>query len=114
MTNSDLTLYHKVFDDVNKIEKWEKHYYPYIWWYGRSNGTINKGIEESKSLDIRIWYDKNENLDISDFSLGDIVVKGSQASINTQQDLEGLEYYNISSISNNTNGTRPHIHLGGI
>ena len=114
MTNSDLTLYHKTFDDVNKIEVWQKHYYPYVWWYGGKSANMNKGINESKNLDVRIWYNKNDNLNINDFALGDIVVQGNQQDITTQQDLEGLNYYNIGLSRNNTNGSKPHIHVGGI
>lgn len=113
MINSDLTLYHKKFDDVNKIEIWEKHYYPYIWWYGRTSASVNQGYVKNKSLDVRIWYDKNENLNIEDFALGDIIIQGEHDDIECQQDLIGLDFYNITSISNNTNGNSKHIHLGG-
>lgn len=113
MINSDMTLYHKTFDDVNKLEVWQKYYIKNVWWYGAKVGTLDKGYDNNNSLDVRVWYNKNENLNIENFAIGDILVKGQQADITTQQDLIGLEIYNITGIKNNNFGGSPHIHLIG-
>ena len=61
-----------------------------------------------------IPYDNNENLNIADFSIGDIVCKGNIGkTITSQSELNGVEFYNITAISNNTFGNNQHIHLGG-
>ena len=112
ITNSSLTVYHKGFDDVNNIETWTRFNYDRVWWHGGRGAGINKGYTDANDVDIRISYSENPN--INNFSLGDILVKGNlDIDIRTQQDLEDYEVFNITSISDNTFGGRPHIHIGG-
>lgn len=113
LVNSDCTLYHKSFDDVNKLEVWNKYYFPEVWWYGGKGAGINKGYTDANDLDVRIWCSKNPSLDIHNIKIGDILVQGEQDDITTQQDLSNLDVYNITSINNNNFGSSPHIHLGG-
>ena len=55
-----------------------------------------------------------ESIDRNNFSIGDIIVKGTLATdIQTQQDLRNYDIYNITSIKVNDFGGSPHIHLGG-
>lgn len=112
--NSDLTIFHKVFDEVSRIEKWEKHYYEKVWFYGRVGANANKGYENANNADVRISYKEN-NVDISKISIGDIFVKGNvQEEISTQSDLtDKYNFYNITSINDNNFGNNPHVHIGG-
>ena len=34
LTNTDITLYHKEFDEETRLEKWIRHYYGKVWWFG--------------------------------------------------------------------------------
>ena len=112
-TNSELTVYHKGFDEETKLETWTRYNYLLVWWFGGKGSGINKGYDEANNVDIRIPYKRNQ-VDIKDFSIGDIVVKGNLTTdITTQQDLENYEIYNITSINDNNFGNNPHIHLGG-
>ena len=47
------------------------------------------------------------------FSIGDIIVIGHQDDIERQSDLQGKEFYNVTSVNINNFGNNPHIHLGG-
>ena len=113
-TNASLTHYHKTIDDDIRLEKWVRYNYDNVWFFGGKGSGINKGYENANDCDIRIWYEKNDNLNIANFSIGDIVIKGTlDTDITTQQDLKNYEVYNITSINDNNFGINPHIHLGG-
>lgn len=113
-TNASLTHYHKTIDDDIRLEKWIRYNYDNVWFFGGKGSGINKGYENANDCNIRIWYEKNDNLNIANFSIGDIVIKGTlDTDITTQQDLNSYEVYNITSINDNNFGINPHIHLGG-
>lgn len=113
ITNSELTLYHKTIDKVDKMEKWERINFKYVWWFGGKNAGIKKGYVNANDVDIRIPYNKN-NIDINKISIGDILVKGNLSlDIIEQKDLKKYDVYNIVSISNNDFGNNKHIHIGG-
>lgn len=113
ITNKSLTVYHKSGLDVStRLEKWTRYNYNNVWFFGGKGAGINKGYDNANDVQIRIPYD--DDLDISNFSIGDIVIEGTlQQDIQTQQDLDGYLFYNITSISDNNFGNNPHIHIGG-
>ena len=114
LVNSDMTLYHKVLDTETRLEKWERYYIEKVWWYGGKGANTQKGYENANDVQIRIPYEMNENLSIANFNVGDIVCKGNiEKTITSQSELNGVEYYNITAINNNTFGNNAHIHLGG-
>ena len=113
ITNASLTHYHKTIDNETRLEKWIRHNYDNVWWFGGKGSSINKGYENANDVDVRIPYNKN-NIDISNLAIGDIIIKGTlNTDITTQQDLSNYEVYNITSINDNNFGVNPHIHLGG-
>lgn len=113
ITNSSLTVYHKNgLDVVTRLEKWERYNYDKVWFFGGKGAGINKGYDNANDVQIRIPYD--DDLNIANFSIGDIVVQGTLTTdIDTQQDLDSYDIYNITSINDNNFGNNPHIHLGG-
>ena len=114
MVNNGLTVYHKVFNKNTRLEEWQRYNYQNVWFFGGKGAGINKGYNNANDVDVRIWYDKNDNIDINNFKIGDILVKGIlDFDINTQQDLNNYDIYNITSINNNNFGINQHIHLGG-
>lgn len=114
ITNASLTHYHKTLDETTRLEKWIRYNYDNVWFFGGKGSSINKGYENANDCNVRIWYEKNDNLNIINFSIGDIIVKGTiDTDITTQQDLNNYEVYNITSINDNNFGISPHIHLGG-
>ena len=115
ITNNSLTIYHLTKDDVTRLEKWVRFNYSKVWCFDSQVAKVGQGYDDANSVQIRIPYNLNSNLDVKNFAKGDIIVKGTlNADIQTQQDLEGYEIYNIKSINNNKFGNNPHIHLGGI
>lgn len=112
--NSKVTIYHyDGIDATTRNEKWVRYNYDNVWFFGGKGAAINKGYNDANDVDVRLPYDKN-NLDISHFSIGDIIVKGKlETDITRQQDLKSYEIYNITSINNNDFGNNQHIHIGG-
>ena len=114
ITNSELTVYHKGFDDFSRSEIWTRYNYSKTWWFGGKGAGTNKGYENANDVQIRIPYKQNDNLEISNFEIGDILVKGRvELDITRQQDLSNYLVYNITSINNDDFGSEPHIHLSG-
>ena len=115
ITNNSLTIYHMSGLDVaTRLEKWTRYNYDDVWFFGGKGAGINKGYDNANDVQVRIPYDTNDNLNIANFSIGDIVVEGTlDLNINTQKELEGYNYYNITSINDNNFGNHPHIHIGG-
>lgn len=114
LTNGNVTVYHKGYDEIKNLEKWIRFNYYETWFFGGTGAGINKGYDNANNFDCRIPYDKNEELDIRNFAVGDIVVEGElDIDIETQQDLEEYLVYNITSINNNNFGNHKHIHIGG-
>lgn len=114
ITNSKLTIYHKGFDTTKHEETWTRYNYDEVWFFGGRGSNLNKGYDNANDVDIRIPYLKNSELNIDNFSIGDIIVQGElDINIDTQEDLDSYLIYNITSINNNNFGKNQHIHLGG-
>lgn len=112
--NNSLTIYHKGLDTTTRLETWTRYNYDNVWFFGGKGAGLNKGYENANDFDCRIWYSKNPQLDVGNFSIGDIVVAGTLTQdIETQQDLSSYQVYNIRSINDNNFGNNQHIHLGG-
>ena len=111
ITNKSVTIYHKDGLDVaTHFEKWTRHNYSNVWFFGGKGAGINKGYNDANDVQVRIPYDKNNGLNINDFAIGDIIVEGTlNTDIETQEDLENYLIYNITSINNNNFGNNQHI-----
>ena len=113
ITNSSLTIYHKVINKTTRLEEWIRYNYPHVWWNGGRGARVNKGYDNANDIDVRIPYNENK-IDIKNVKIGDILVKGSlKINITTQKDLSNYEIYNVTSINDNNFGNNPHVHLGG-
>ena len=107
ISNNNITYY-----KLNKEEQeWTRYVFRDIWLFGGKGSSINAGYENANDVNVRIPLNKVK--DISIFAIGDIVVKGIYGNIEKQSDLNGLEFYNVTSITINDFGNNPHIHLGG-
>lgn len=112
ITNTDITVFHKGIDETTKLETWTRYYYPNAWVFNVKSSIVRDGYQFNNRIGIRIPYETNKKLFIDNFSIGDIVCKGNiQKSIESQSDVNGA--YNITSITDNTFGENPHIHLEG-
>lgn len=114
LVNSELTIYHKGLDEETRLETWTKHNYKNVWFFGGKGAGIRKGYQDANDVEIRIWYELNDDLDVNDFAIGDIIVQGTlDLDIETQNDLSGYLIYNITSINDNNFGYNQHVHIGG-
>lgn len=112
ITNTELTVYHKTFNQTTRLEEWTRYNYSKVWWFGGKGANINKGYENANDVDVRIPYNLNQDADIANFAIGDIIYKGKlETDITSENQVPGR--YNITSITNNTVGSEPHIHIGG-
>ena len=108
ITNDSVTIFHNKLNANTKSMDWQKYYYEDVWFFGGKGASVNKGYNNANDVDVRIPY--NKDLDINNFSIGDILVKGR---VDTN-DINSLkDKYAITSINNNNFGNNPHIHIGG-
>ena len=116
LVNNKLTVYHNSgLDAITRLEVWTRYNYDNVWFFGGKGACIDKGYDNANDVQIRIPYDTNSELNIENFDIGDILVKGDlDFNIETQQDItDDYEVYNITSIKNNNFGLNQHIHIGG-
>ena len=110
ITITSMTYYHKTLDN-RKLEVWQKHIFYKVWAFGGKGSSINAGYENANDINIRIPMEYVEDKSI--FSIGDIITIGINDDISRQSDLNGKEFYNVTSININDFGNNPHVHLGG-
>lgn len=113
-TNTDVTLYHKKYNEETRMDYWEKQYIESAMWQGGIGASVNKGYIESNDISIYIPYSKNKELKNIQFAIGDIVVKGKiEMDINKQSDLD-IESFNITTIIDNNYSSKAmqHIFIG--
>ena len=114
LVNSKLTVYHKGLDEETRLETWARFNYDNVWFFGGKGAGIRKGYDNANDVEVRIPYDQNNGLNVSNFAIGDIIVEGALSlDINTQNDLADYLIYNITSINDNKYGNNQHIHIGG-
>lgn len=111
ITNKSITYYHKALNPKTKLEEWNKTIFRSAWVFSGKGSSINKGYENANDMNVRIPMEFVRDKSI--FNIGDIVAIGIHADITEQSDLEGIEFYNVTSVNVNDFGNNPHIHLGG-
>lgn len=113
LTNSSMTHYHRALNKTTRLEEWARYVYSNVMWQGGKGTSLNKGLTDANDIKVRIPY--SQEIDIANFSRGDIIVQGViDKDITTQSDLIKYDTYNIMSIrENNYSKLNPHIHLEG-
>ena len=111
ITNKSITYYHRVMNLSTKLPSWQKIYFENVWLFGGKGSSINAGYENANDVNVRIPMQDIEDKRI--FQVGDIIAVGKQGNIQKQSDLNGKEFYNVTSITINEYGNNPHVHLGG-
>ena len=112
--NNSITIYHKGINEETKLETWARFNYKSAWVFDGRNAQNSEGYSNADSIEIRLPYSRNNNLNVNNFAIGDIIIKGDIVQdINTQQDLSNYRTYNITRIKNNDFGINQHIHIGG-
>jgi len=107
-----ITVCHKEIDPSTRLENWTKYYYNNCWWFDVKGSVVRDGYQYNNRVEIRIPYSKNKTASINNISIGDILYIGRLENVvESQADVPNA--YNVTSITNNTFGGEPHIHLGG-
>lgn len=109
LTNTDLTIFHRVHDPVTRFDKWERTYVDAAWWFKDSKATLNiDGLTVADVYYVRI---PDTSLVISK---DDYLVKGDcGVDMQTVKDLEGYEKTRATTVNINTYGDNPHIKVVG-
>ena len=108
ITNSDCTIYNRIRSDDG--DTWKRTYIPEVWWFEDTKSSITtEGLKSGDVLTVRIP-------DISvQIRKDDIIIKGNcKTEIKSVKDLDGCEYYKVSSTKYNRFGGNPHIKVVGI
>ena len=111
ITNKSITYYKKGLNGETKLITWTRYVFSPVWVFGGKGNRLNKGYENANDVDVRIPMDQVE--DESIFEIEDIILVGEHGDIEKQSDLDGLKFYNVTSVNVNDFGNNPHIHLGG-
>ncbi len=109
LTNTDITIYNREYDNVSRLDKWKRVYVPEAWWYKQGKSSITtEGLKNADVYTIRI-PDTSVKLKKDDY-----VVKGNcDVKIQTIKDLDGVEKTRITSVNCNIFGNNPHIKAVG-
>lgn len=110
LTNTDITIYNRIYNPKTRLDTWKKFYVPEAWWFKKEQSSITTdGRKNADVYTIRI-PDTSVTLKKDDY-----VVKGMCAvKMKTVKDLEGLEKARITSVNYNTFGGNPHIKVVGV
>lgn len=110
LTNTDLTIFHRVHDPVTRLDKWERTYVDAAWWFKDSKATLNTdGLTVADVYYVRI----PDTLLV--ICKDDYLVKGDcSVDMQTVKDLEGYEKTRATTVNINTFGDNPHIKVVGV
>ena len=105
LTNSDCTIYSRIYDPVNGYDVLKKQYVSKCWWFEEAKGSVTKnGLESKDRLIVRI-----PELFI-DIKKDDIIVKGKcDVSADTIKDFAGHEFFKVTAVNYNMFGECQHI-----
>lgn len=110
ITNTDVTLYSRKYNQETRLDEWERTYIPAVWWYKNEKSQITTdGLKQADAYTIRI-PDTSVVIKKDDY-----LVKGDcQIVMQTIKDLDGLDKTRVTSVNYNTFGGNPHIKVVGI
>nr|DAZ69357.1 MAG TPA: hypothetical protein [Caudoviricetes sp.] len=110
VTNTDITVFSRVYDTESRTDKWNRTYVEEAWWFKKEQSDITaEGRKNQDVITIRI-------LDTSvSVKKDDYIVKGAcNINMQTVKDLELLEKTRVTSANYNAFGGNPHIKVVGV
>lgn len=109
LTNTDITIYNRKYDESAGVDRWVRVYVPAAWWFKNEQASIT--TEGRKSADV--YTVRIPDICIT-LKKGDYIVKGNcNIPMETVRDLEGIEQTCVTSVNYNTFGGNPHIKAVG-
>lgn len=103
LTNADCTIYHKTYDPITRLDRWERTQYRGVNWYAKQAATVGEnGLMAADTLTIRI---SAAEPDAVPATVGDIIVRGLLGTDITQpKELGTYEHYTITAVRDNRRG----------
>lgn len=110
ITNTDITIYRREYDQESRLDIWTSTYVPKAWWFESQKSSVTTdGLKVADVTTIRI-PDTSVIVKKDDY-----IVKGNcDVEMATIKDLEGLEKVRVTSVNYNTFGGNPHIKVVGV
>ena len=105
LTNTDITIFHRVYDPKTGLDSWKMTYVPECWWFLNTKSSITtEGLKTGDVLTVRIF-------DLSVLvKKGDILIRGNcPEEIQTVKDLKQHPYFKVTAANYNDYGSSPHI-----
>ena len=109
LTNTDITIYNRIYNHHTGLDTWKKTYVPEAWWFYDAKSTVTTGGTKNTG---------NCIIRIPDISVvvkrDDYIVKGDcSIEMVTVKDLQKLEYIKVLGANCNTFGGSQHIKVVG-
>lgn len=110
LTNTDITIYNRVYDAASRLDTWKRVYVPAAWWFKNEQSSITS--DGRKSADVYAIRIPDTSVVLTK---DDYIVKGNcEIVIETVEDLKAVEKTRITSVNYNTFGGNPHIKAVGV
>lgn len=110
LINSSCTIYSRKPNPSTDYDEWEKCYIPECWWFCDTKSSITtNGLQTADVLTVRI-----PDLSVA-VKKGDVIIQGNcNIDVQTLKDLNGYEYFKVTSVNYNHFGNNPHIKVVGV
>lgn len=101
-TNADCTVYHKVYDNTTRLDRWERRQYLGVNWYAKQATMVGEnGLMAADTLTVRIPATTNS----APAAVGDSIVRGLiDKDIAQPKELNQYEHYTITAVRDNCRG----------
>lgn len=110
ITNTDITIFRRQYDQEANQDTWSAEYVPESWWFRDNKASVTTdGLKTADVITVRI-----PDMTVS-VKRDDYIVKGfCDIEMNTVKDLNGYEKIKVTSANYNTFGGNPHIKIKGV
>lgn len=104
LTNAYCTIYHRVYNTVTHLDKWERRQYRGVNWYAKQAATVGEnGLMAADTLIVRIPASESDTVPAA---VGDIIVRGlPDTDITQPKELGTYEHYTITAVRDNRRGS---------
>lgn len=109
LTNTDATLYSRIYDPQARLDEWRRVYLPAVWWYGAEQSSVT--TDGRKTADVYTVRIPDLTVQVKK---DDYLVRGDcRVEMQTAKDLGGTEHFKVSGANYNRFGGSPHIKATG-
>lgn len=110
LTNTDATLYHRVYDSDSRTDIWNRIYIPEVWWHQESKSNVtSEGLQVADAYTIRI-PDVSIEIKKDDY----LIKRNCEKEIKTVKDFPDCEKCRVVGVNYNRIGNEPHVKVVGV